>query len=160
MSRKLAREIAFKIVFSNNFQFEDVEINDLENTEETRKAKLLENIIGDKNSEEDTKNVNDDISAEDKKYITDVTEGVAEKIEELDEKIKPYLKGWTMDRIGKTDLAILRLAVYEIFYRDDIPYKVSINEAVELAKSFCDDSSPSFINGVLAGIINSLSEEK
>lgn len=160
MSRKLAREIAFKIVFSNNFQFEDAEINDLENTEETRKAQLLENIIGDKNSEEDTKNVNDDISAEDKKYITEVTEGVAEKIEELDEKIKPYLKGWTMDRIGKTDLAILRLAVYEIFYRDDIPYKVSINEAVELAKSFCDDSSPSFINGVLAGIINSLSEEK
>ena len=160
MSRKLAREIAFKIVFSNNFQFEDADINDLENTEETRKAQLLENIIGDRNSEEDTKNVNDDISAEDKKYITEVTEGVAEKIEELDEKIKPYLKGWTMDRIGKTDLAILRLAVYEIFYRDDIPYKVSINEAVELAKSFCDDSSPSFINGVLAGIINSLSEEK
>lgn len=160
MSRKLAREIAFKIVFSNNFQFEDVEINNVEDVEETRKAQLLENIIGDKNSEEDTKNVNDDISAEDKKYITEVTEGVAEKINELDEKIKPYLKGWTMDRIGKTDLAILRLAVYEIFYRDDIPYKVSINEAVELAKSFCDDSSPSFINGVLAGIINSLSEEK
>ena len=81
-------------------------------------------------------------------------------IGELDEKIKPYLKGWTMDRIGKTDLAILRLAVYEIFYRDDIPYKVSINEAVELAKSFCDDASPSFINGVLAGVVNSLSEEK
>lgn len=160
MSRKLAREIAFKIVFSNNFQFEDAEVNDVENTEEIRKVQLLENIIGDKNSEEDTKNVNDDISAEDKKYITEVTEGVAEKLEELDEKIKPYLKGWTMDRIGKTDLAILRLAVYEIFYRDDIPYKVSINEAVELAKSFCDDSSPSFINGVLAGIINSLSEEK
>lgn len=160
MSRKLAREIAFKIVFSNNFQFEDVEINNVEDVEETRKAQLLENIIGDKNSKEDTKNVNDDISAEDKKYITEVTEGVAEKINELDEKIKPYLKGWTMDRIGKTDLAILRLAVYEIFYRDDIPYKVSINEAVELAKSFCDDSSPSFINGVLAGIINSLSEEK
>ena len=72
MSRKLAREIAFKILFSNNFQFEDVEINNLEYVEETRKAQLLENIIGDKNSEEDTKNVNDDISAEDKKYITEV----------------------------------------------------------------------------------------
>lgn len=160
MSRKLAREIAFKIVFSNNFQYEENELNDLENIEETRKVQLLENIIEDRNSEEDTKNVNDDISAEDKKYITEVTQGVAEKLDDLDEKIKPYLKGWTMDRIGKTDLAILRLAVYEIFYRDDIPYKVSINEAVELAKSFCDDSSPSFINGVLAGIINSLSEEK
>ena len=61
-----------------------------------------------------------------------------------------------MDRISKTDLAILRLAVYEILYRDDIPYKVSVNEAVELAKLFSDDSSPSFINGVLAGVINEL----
>ena len=160
MSRKLAREIAFKIVFSNNFQSEDVEsINEID-VEESKKAQLLENLIKDRTSEEDTKNVNDEISLEDKKYIEQVTKGVVEKLEELDEKIKPYLKGWTMDRIGKTDLAILRLAVYEIFYRDDIPYKVSINEAVELAKSFCDDSSPSFINGVLAGVVNSLSEEK
>lgn len=160
MSRKLAREIAFKIVFSNNFQFEDVESVNTNEVEETRKVQLLENLIEDRTSEEDTKNVNDDISAEDKKYIIEVTQGIAEKIEELDEKIKPYLKGWTMDRIAKTDLAILRLAVYEIFYRDDIPYKVSINEAVELAKAFCDDASPSFINGVLAGVVGSISEEK
>ena len=160
MSRKLAREIAFKIVFSNNFQSEDAEAIHTNELEESKKVHLLENLIEDRTSEEDTKNVNDDISAEDKKYIEQVTKGVAEKIEELDEKIKPYLKGWTMDRIGKTDLAILRLAVYEIFYRDDIPYKVSINEAVELAKSFCDDASPSFINGVLAGVVSSLSEEK
>ena len=160
MSRKLAREIAFKIVFSNNFQFEDVESIDTNEVEESRKAQLLENLIEDRTSEEDTKNVNDDISSEDKKYIAEVTQGIAEKIEELDEKIKPYLKGWTMDRIAKTDLAILRLAVYEIFYREDIPYKVSINEAVELAKAFCDDASPAFINGVLAGVVGSLSEEK
>ena len=160
MSRKLAREIAFKIVFSKNFQSEDTESIDTNEIEETRKVQLLENLIEDRTSEEDTKNVNDDISAEDKKYIEQVTKGVAEKIDELDEKIKPYLKGWTMDRIGKTDLAILRLAVYEIFYREDIPYKVSINEAVELAKAFCDDASPSFINGVLAGVVSSLAEEK
>ena len=160
MSRKLAREIAFKIVFSNNFQFEDVETLDTNEIEESRKVQLLENLIEDRNSEEDTKNVNDDISSEDKKYIAEVTQGIAEKLEELDEKIKPYLKGWTMDRIAKTDLAILRLAVYEIFYREDIPYKVSINEAVELAKAFCDDASPAFINGVLAGVVGSISEEK
>lgn len=160
MSRKLAREIAFKIVFSNNFQFEDVETLNTNETEDLRKTQLLENLIEDRTSEEDTKNVNDDISSEDKKYIAEVTQGIAEKIEELDEKIKPYLKGWTMDRIAKTDLAILRLAVYEIFYREDIPYKVSINEAVELAKAFCDDSSPAFINGVLAGVVGSISEEK
>lgn len=155
MSRKLAREIAFKIVFSNNFQFEEIEENE-------DKSQLLNNIIsdGELTDSDNSKNNSDEISAEDKKYIEQVTKGIAEKLEELDEKIKPYLKGWTMDRIGKTDLAILRLAVYEIFYREDIPYKVSINEAVELAKVFCDDSSPAFINGVLAGIISTLSEEK
>ena len=152
MSRKLAREIAFKIVFSNNFQFEENE----------NKGQLLNNIIEDVEltASDDSKNKGEEISAEDRKYIEQVTKGIAEKLEELDERIKPYLKGWTMDRIGKTDLAILRLAVYEIFYRDDIPYKVSINEAVELAKVFCDESSPAFINGVLAGVIGSLSEEK
>lgn len=153
MSRKFAREIAFKIVFSNNFQFEEIEEN---------KSQLLNNIItdGELTASEDSQKNGDEISAEDRKYIEQVTKGIAEKLVELDEKIKPYLKGWTMDRIGKTDLAILRLAVYEIFYRDDIPYKVSINEAVELAKVFCDESSPAFINGVLAGVIGSLSEEK
>ncbi len=155
MSRKLAREIAFKIVFSNNFQFEEIEENE-------NKGQLLNNIIEDVEltASDDSKNKGEEISAEDRKYIEQVTKGIAEKLEELDERIKPYLKGWTMDRIGKTDLAILRLAVYEIFYRDDIPYKVSINEAVELAKVFCDESSPAFINGVLAGVIGSLSEEK
>lgn len=152
MSRKLAREVAFKVVFSNNFQFED----------EDNKEQLINNIIEDEElaALENSKNNGDEISNEDKKYIEQVTKGIAEKIDELDEKIKPYLKGWTMDRIGKTDLAILRLAVYEIFYREDIPYKVSINEAVELAKVFCDEGSPAFINGVLAGVVNSLSEEK
>lgn len=153
MSRKLAREIAFKVVFSNNFQEENENlIEDL----------LQDKYISEENEELEKNSVKEaiqDISSEDKKYIKEVTSGVAEKIPELDEKIKTYLKGWTMDRIGKTDLAILRLAVYEILYREDIPYKVSINEAVELAKIFCDETSPSFINGVLAGIINSLQEK-
>ena len=61
-----------------------------------------------------------------------------------------------MDRISKTDLAILRLAIYEITYREDIPYKVSVNEAVELAKTFSDSTSSSFINGVLAGVVTEL----
>ena len=86
-------------------------------------------------------------------YIKSISKGVSEKVSELDEAISKHLKGWKMERICKTDLAILRLAIYEILYRDDIPYKVSVNEAVELAKSFGEDSSPSFINGVLAGIV-------
>ena len=104
------------------------------------------------NLEDETK----EITQEDKGYINDIVQGVMAKKEELDEKIRKYLKGWTMDRISKTDLAILRLAIYEITYRDDIPYKVSVNEAVELAKTFSDSTSSSFINGVLAGVVTEL----
>ena len=141
MSRKIAREVAFKIIFSNEF-------------EQNSLKELIENIVSD-NELIETNNKND-ISSEDKKYIEQVVLGIAEKKDELDEKIKTYLKGWTMDRISKTDLAILRLAVYEMLYREDIPCKVSINEAVELAKAFCEETSPAFINGVLAGVVNSL----
>lgn len=140
MSRKLARELTFKVVFSTNFQSE---VEDIEN--------LIENLVNDNE-------LNEEVTSEDRKYIEEISFGVLKNKQELDEQIEKYLKGWTMDRIGKTDLAILRLAVYEILYRDDIPYKVSINEAVELAKLFCDESSPAFINGVLAGIVNSLSK--
>lgn len=143
MSRKIAREVAFKIIFSNELEFENDTLKE-----------LIENIISDVELVETTNK--NDISSEDKKYIEQVVSGIAEKKDELDEKIKTYLKGWTMDRISKTDLAILRLAVYEMLYREDIPCKVSINEAIELAKAFCEESSPAFINGVLAGVVNSL----
>lgn len=151
MSRKLAREIAFKVVFSNNFQSTEGITSDLIHELVETLAKDVEFI----NAENE-----DNLSTEDRKYIDEISMGVMQKTEELDDKIKTYLKGWTMDRIGKTDLAILRLAVYEILYREDIPYKVSINEAVELAKRFCDDTSPSFINGVLAALIHSLPESQ
>ena len=71
----------------------------------------------------------------------------------IDEKIKSHLKDWDFNRINKVDLAILRLAIYEICYIDDIPCKVSINEAVELSKAFGEESSSSFVNGILAEII-------
>lgn len=141
MSRKSAREVAFKVVFASNFQNEEI------NLEEIMIALLKEN-----------ENI-EDINGEDRKYIQEISSGVCEKVAELDETIEKHLKGWTMERICKTDLAILRLAIYEILYRDDIPNKVSVNEAVELAKSFSEENSPSFINGVLAEIINKKMEE-
>lgn len=154
MSRKVAREIAFQVVFSSNFQNENEEIENLINnliSEQRLKGKTMLN---------DEETVKEDVTSEDEKYIRDVACGVSKNVEELDEKIKTHLKGWTMERIGKTDLAVLRLALYEILYREDIPYKVSINEAVELAKLFCDDASPSFINGVLASVVNSFANDK
>lgn len=135
MSRKIAREVAFKIIFETTFQ------------EDEKISKLMEELL--KNSDEEY-----EINSEDDKYIEEITAGVKEKEAELDEQIKSHLKGWTMERLNKVDVAILRLAIYEILYREDIPYKVSVNEAVELAKVFSEDASPSFINGVLAEIIN------
>lgn len=149
MSRKLAREIAFKVIFSDNLQ------NDNDKSEEVQ-IDNISSLVDTLTNDEDFVISNENLSDEDKKYINEVCIGVSSRTSELDEKIKTYLKGWTMDRIGKTDLAILRLAIFEILYREDIPYKVSINEAVELAKMYCDDASPSFINGLLAALINSL----
>lgn len=141
MSRKVARELAFKIIFAGNFQNEEI-------IPEDAVAALL------KENEQV-----EEINKEDMEYIKEISHGVYSNIKLIDEKIEKHLKGWTMDRICKTDLAILRLAIYEILYRDDIPDKVSVNEAVELAKAFSEESSPAFINGVLAGILNKKTED-
>lgn len=135
MSRKVAREIAFKLVFAGNFQEGEINVDEMTET-------LVKEL-----------NKANEVNKEDLEYIKSISKGVSEKVSELDEAISKHLKGWKMERICKTDLAILRLAIYEILYREDIPYKVSVNEAVELAKSFGEDSSPAFINGVLAGIV-------
>ena len=82
--------------------------------------------------------------------ITQKYEKITECLEEIDEIIEQTSTGWTIARMGKVDLAILRLAVYEMKKDEDIPVSVAINEAVELAKKFGQDESPSFINGVLA----------
>ena len=84
------------------------------------------------------------------KEIAAKYEKVAEKIAQIDEMINEKTEGWKTSRMGKVDLAILRLAVYEIVFDDTIPNPVAINEAVELAKKFGRDESPKFINGVLA----------
>ena len=82
--------------------------------------------------------------------IRDKVNRIVEKLDEIDEKLNMTAEGWQTKRMGKVDLTILRLAVYEIKYDEDIPTGVAINEAVELAKKFGQDSSPAFVNGVLA----------
>ena len=79
-------------------------------------------------------------------------EGIKANLEEINTLIESNLKKWTMSRIPKVDIAILRLAIYEIKYDETVPYKVAVNEAVELAKTYSTDESPAFINGVLAKI--------
>lgn len=83
-------------------------------------------------------------------YLTGRLNALVDKLCEIDRILSEASSGWKLNRMGKVDLTILRLAVFEMRYDDDIPVKVAINEAVELAKIFGGDDSPSFINGVLA----------
>lgn len=95
-----------------------------------------------------------DVNEKDYEYIKNKVLLVCELSDELDEKINSVSEGWPVDRIGKAELAIMRLAVYEMLYDDDIPVNVAINEAVELAKSYgSDDNAASFVNGVLAKLV-------
>ncbi len=134
MDRRKARQEAFCILFEYFFN-EDVTVTDIIAREaEEREFKADE-------------------------YITEVTQGAAENKDKLDEMIKPYLKGWKMERLSRVSLCILRLAVYEIVYMDDIPVNASVNEAVELAKAYDTDNAPSFINGTLRAFIRDLEEK-
>lgn len=89
-------------------------------------------------------------SSQDAAVLEERFQSIVEKLDEIDDILANVSSGWKLSRMGKVDLTILRLAVYEMRYDNDIPIKVAINEAVELAKKFGGDDSPSFINGILA----------
>ena len=95
----------------------------------------------------------------DRKYLNEMVKNVELNKSTIDELISKYAKNWTINRMAKVDLAILRLAVCEILYVPNIPTKVSINEAIELAKLYCDDKSPKFINGILGSVVNEIGEK-
>lgn len=95
----------------------------------------------------------EDGKEEDFEYISNKAMLIIELLPEIDEKIDSVSEGWPISRIGKAELSIMRLAVYEMLYDEDIPVGVAIDEAVELAKIYGSDSAPSFINGVLAKLI-------
>ena len=130
MSRRELRENIFKILFQ-------VEFNSVEEMKE-QTALYFGNI-----ELEDGK---------EKTYISEKLNNIVEYIPEIDKKINEYSEGWKVDRLGKVELSIIRLAVYELLYDDDIPTGVAINEAIELAKTFGNDSAPAFINAVLGKI--------
>lgn len=130
MGRKKARDSAFKCIYQLGFDF-DLNLEDM----------LKHNYEENSNTEEE------------KEYISELLKGLITNIDSIDELILNNLKGWTIDRISKIDLAILRLAIYEIKYIENIPVKVSLNEAVELAKMYGDENSANFVNGLLAKVI-------
>ena len=96
----------------------------------------------------------------DKVYIENVVQGVFANLGELDTVVENNAKGWKLSRIARIDLSILRLCIYEINYRDDIPFNISINEAVELAKKYGTEDSGSFINGILSKAVPPESTKK
>ena len=140
MSRREMREQVFKLLFR-------VEFND-ENAMQQQKELFFEDGTVAVSEDEDVM-----VADKFKEEIAAKYEKVAEKIAQIDEMINEKTEGWKTSRMGKVDLAILRLAVYEIVFDDTIPNPVAINEAVELAKKFGRDESPKFINGVLAKFV-------
>ena len=100
------------------------------------------------------------LDAEDMKYLKQVTEGAVEQRASMDTLIEQNAVGWRLSRIGKVDLSILRLAIYEMLCREDVPESVAINEAVELAKKYSEPKSKQFINGILGSISRSKKKEE
>ena len=99
-----------------------------------------------------------EVEPKDQQYIEKKYAHIIEKLPEIDEALNEASKGWKTSRMGKVELSILRLAVYELRYDDDVPGKVAINEAVELAKKFGGNEAPAFINGVLGKLAKEADE--
>jgi transcription antitermination protein NusB len=88
-----------------------------------------------------------------KPFTRELAEGVQEHRDRLDETIDRHAKGWSVERIAPLDRNIMRVALYEIGYRDDVPTEVAIDEAIELAKEYCGADAPGFVNGVLGAAV-------
>jgi len=129
VSRKLAREMSVCFLFQVEFQRENIK----------EQVEDFLDSYGESNYDKD--------------YFLEIINGVLNSLKEIDELIDSKTKeNWSIDRIAKMDLPILRVAVYEMKHREDIPIGVSINEAVELAKKYGSDDSARFINGILGQI--------
>lgn len=129
MSRSVARELAFKILFQT-----DVGRNPWQ---EVLPRTLNETPLPDKS----------------RLFLEELVKGTIKHLKEIDQQIIKYAREWTLERMANTDRNILRMAIYEIEYMDDVPPGVSINEAVELAKKYGDVDSGKFVNGILGQIV-------
>ena len=134
MTRREARDVVFGLLFETEFR-----------TEESK-----EEIYG-------SSTENREIPSDD--YVKDTYYAVCDNREEIDKIIGDNSNGWRPDRLGNVSRSILRLAVYEMRFMDSIPYNVTINEAIELAKKYDDEKARPFINGVLNSVKNSLGEK-
>ena len=130
MQRSAMRELAFKLVYEIEVQKE---------SEEDQLDIFIEN--------------NDILDEKVIDYLKDIKDGIKNNSEEINQLITTNLKdNWSLNRISKINLSLIKLAIYEMVYKA-LPYKVAINEVVELAKKYADESAPVFINGILASIV-------
>lgn len=128
MNRRQARELAFVLLFEHSFSPASTIRDILQNAGEARDV------------QEDA-------------FAVELAEGTVAHLQDIDQKISEFSLKWNKDRLSRVSLALLRLAVYEVLLREDIPVSVSINEAIELAKKYAGTEDASFINGVLGGIV-------
>ena len=130
MGRRASREIVMKLLYQLELQKED-------------RQEQIDLVLEQER-----------LSSNDEKYIRDMIDGVYSNLDDIDSLIERGLKGWTLDRISKVELSVLRIALYEMKYRDDIPIKVSFNEAIELTKKYSGQDKASFVNGLLGRYIS------
>ncbi len=129
MGRREQREQIFKLLFR-------IEFNEKEDMPEQLRLFFEES--------------DEELAEPDRRYITAKYEKIMERLPEIDRLLNEKAQKWTTDRMGKVELTILRLSVYEVLYDEEVPVGVAINEAVDLAKKFGQDLAKSFVNGVLA----------
>lgn len=130
MSRKTAREVAMMLTYEKIFGCDDTYKDVLEK-----------------------QGIDGEPAAADVKFALSIVNGVQDHLEEIDNLIETGAKSWSILRMPKVDLSILRNAVFEIIYDDNMDDAICVNEAIDLAKVYCDEQSPKFINGVLGGIV-------
>lgn len=136
MLRSKVREEVFKIIFRQPFM------------EQTEMEEQIEFSMEDLEGK----------STENQNYIRSKVNGILQHLTVIDSKIEQCCDGWSLNRIGKAEITLMRIAVYEMVYEEDVPNKVAINEAVELAKLYCDEDAKGFINAVLGKVEKSLEE--
>lgn len=93
-------------------------------------------------------------------YLNLLVNGVIENQTTIDAEVKKYLENWSMERLAKTDIVIMRIAIFEMLYVPGVPAKVALNEALEITKLYSDEKSRKFVNGVLANIVNNLEKKE
>lgn len=142
MKRRLAREIAIQSLYQ-------MEMNEV--TAEEAVSMLIAEAAGENESEVELSDVNKTTS-----FVLELVGGTWEHKAAIDEMLANYLKNWQVSRLSKVDRQVLRLAVYEMVFRNDVPGKVAVNEAIELAKHFGVEESGKFVNGVLGKMIHDL----